>query len=397
MASKLTQLLFNDGEGVYYDDLNAVSDELRRHTVAALFGVGRMNAGEYDPSNVDGGSLAKLHVLGDSCAPSCSGSVNLRVDVLGGIVAQSTGWVPYQGNGLVASGDDLASVLAYCAFNAELSTVHDPGDASDRWDLVSVTISQVAGDSASRDFKDATTGVISTAVLNKRRNVVIAKTVTKGTPGSGTIPATPAGACRLYAIKVPALATGLLSNADLIDFRVPAGRTTIDVWTAAEHAAGRRGGTACTTTIGAMPYVTAGDNTSVLYHLPAVGQPHSMRLMAVCCLVGPSPSSAFELYRFAAAGTGTLLQSMSAGFRQVGLTSGQLAWAKQTSPTAGFIGATNPALCGWWANGYQAGYANRDDQAIGVGALTRIGLRFGAAAGTDQIAMVRFLFAGGLG
>lgn len=88
--------------------------------------------------------------------------------------------------------------------NGTVATLNANASGNDRYDLVSIDIAEAAGTATARDFKDGTTGVLSSNTPNKRVALSPTWTVTEGTPaGSPTIPALPANNKRWAAFRVP--------------------------------------------------------------------------------------------------------------------------------------------------------------------------------------------------
>lgn len=393
MASKLTKVLFNDGEGLDFNDLNDLIEEGRKHAVVALLSPGRGGAGSYEGMALSGSQW--LHVTGDSCAPKAS-ATNLTVDVLGGLITHSTSFAGAPGD--FSAGASLGAPATYAAYLNELRTTHAGGAGSDRWDLVSLHLSEADGGSESRDFEDATTRAKTTVAQLKQRNVIMTKTLTAGTPGSGVIPACPAGDVPLYAVMVPTGAAGVLLNSNIRDLRMPQGRFSIDVYAREELARGALvSGSFVTGSVnGAFGYVSSPAANHALCFIPRAPLGHAARLISVQTLVGESSTATLTLRRFNALSGGTLGGStLLADLTSTLATStaaGDLDW---TSTLVG-VSQTAPASCPFWINGWQAGYANRADGVAGHNHFDHLGFLFSSGSASEVISMVRFNFAGGL-
>jgi hypothetical protein len=121
---------------------------------------------------------------------------------------------------------DVPDTLSYYLAPAELLTTHAAAHATlERWDIVCLKLTEADGTSTARDFKDATTGAVTTVAQNKQRQVVLTKQVVQGTNaavGSATEPAIPAGFMKWAAVLVPpTYATAFVANSHFRDYRVP--------------------------------------------------------------------------------------------------------------------------------------------------------------------------------
>lgn len=121
---------------------------------------------------------------------------------------------------------DAPDTLSYYLAPAELLTTHAAAHATlERWDIVCIKLTEVDGASAARDFKDATTGAVTTVAQNKQKQVTLTKQVVQGTnaaTGTATEPAIPAGFAKWAAVLIPATyATSFVANSHFRDYRVP--------------------------------------------------------------------------------------------------------------------------------------------------------------------------------
>lgn len=208
-------VLFNDGEGLDHNDLNNAQRFLQAHVNDLLIRQRMRVASGVAIANTDG----KCYALGAGAGIKTTATA-LRSSNRAGVVAQlpSTSAV---------NGDDPRALLYYLA-DDELLTNHDAADATlDRWDIVCIKLDQVEGSSESRDFKDATTGVLSSASVNKQRAVALTKQVVKGAnaaAGTAVEPAIPSGYAKWAAVFIPAAFASTFSvSTHLRDYRVPIG------------------------------------------------------------------------------------------------------------------------------------------------------------------------------
>jgi hypothetical protein len=159
------------------------------------------------------------------------------VYTLGGGILSKSGLVMTGGNGLIAwrangagtTGDDSLLIPYYLKSDINVTlTTADP--TNPRWDLIEMKLDFVdndAADNVTRDFKDATTGVITSTTVVKKRKPKITVTLKTGTPaGSPTIPSVDSGYSALYALKVLAAGTSVTDD-NVIDYRLPAGHRKI--------------------------------------------------------------------------------------------------------------------------------------------------------------------------
>lgn len=320
------------------------------------------------------------NAIGDAGTPTPEAAANRSVKTLPGTIVQVVGSL---------TGDDPQAIAYYLASD-ELATTFDVGDASDRWDIVSVQLTNVDGSPEARQMRDNLGVITANPALNKRRNVTLAKTVTKGTPaGSPVEPATPAGQVKVFAVKIPALlgASPILA-ANIRDHRMPMGLQTIDSWSTAMLAAGFMPAGAWTVgTQGATPFVRASNIAASLLHVPNGSHGYAQRVVAIEAMVGESTTMAFLLQRAVstgAVGTFTDLDDPSTTFQ----------WTQSGNDLRFFRKsyATSP----FWVNGYESGYANRWDILAVPNNFTRLVLRATAGTTSEEIALVRFVLAGGM-
>jgi len=384
----IKELLFNDGEGLDVNDLNSLQRFLRSGFLDGIVRhLGRTSDGQfggigdtYSPN----GAFPGLNVFGHHCAPLASATA-LRVDPRAGILMQSTG---------TPDGNDPKTLL-YSATAAELQTLHTAGDGSNpRYDLVSVQLSHGNGDPESRDFEDGTTRVKSSTTPNKRRNVTLTKTLTVGTPaGSPTIPSTPANHVPLYAVLVPTSHSGVHLNTNIIDYRLPLGSYTVDVFAKDAYNRNAYSGSWNNTTGVAYGVTEAAASGAKLWLVPHMLKSVHSRLSAVSVVGSENSAASTYLLRrmFPLQGAGTSLLDMSG-------TDG-LANSLRHSVVSGSTEAPNFDLLGLghvvWANGYTSPEGNQYG-APAVNGTSRIALEIESGANLDAWVMARFHFIGGL-
>lgn len=218
MANKCKQVLFNDGEGLDYTDLNDAQRFLDSKVMDLVVGP-RTRTEDVPEQEAPFTPLSHLFCNGAGGYVAVSGTA-LRLAPTAGVFAQQiTGY----------TGDD-ATLLLYYADAAELVCDFDAGHATnDRWDLVSVQLELEEAAPETRDFQDATTLVITSETLDKKYRVKMTVTVTKGIEdGSEAIPSVPAGDVRYFAVKIPATFNAVFPDLDdVIDYRVPMGYQSV--------------------------------------------------------------------------------------------------------------------------------------------------------------------------
>lgn len=117
-----------------------------------------------------------------------------------------------------------AALLAYRKDAVTQFTVDAADPTNPRWDIVSAKIERITDPATvTLDFQDSGGNQTSQA-FNARRLYRLTMTYTPGAPaGSPAEPAVPAGEVKIARIVVPALAASLTNDANIIDFRQPAG------------------------------------------------------------------------------------------------------------------------------------------------------------------------------
>jgi hypothetical protein len=217
MAIEIKDVLFNDGEGLDYNDLNNIQ-RYERARFYDLF-LGQMMRGTVGGSDVLSTCAARasidatqLYAHGWGGAAKIfsngAGGPNLQLKNFSGLIAT------YGGGALTGL---APQVLPYHLDNEEVNPTFAAADPTNpRWDLVQIKINaEAGGTSTTRDFQDAFTGALTSTSFNKRFGSSITWNVKTGTPaGSPTVPTPDAGFFRLWAVFIPA-AFG--SNPILID------------------------------------------------------------------------------------------------------------------------------------------------------------------------------------
>jgi hypothetical protein len=398
---------FTDGEGV--DPIDFVS--MQRAALAQLVEPLISRLGVSDDGLREAPPLLGARVLGGDCQPLPSATA-LRIDPRPGILYFPVGaeldpggpagsFFPPAVTGAVAesgSGSE-PTTIPFWASATDLRTVHDPGDAQPRWDVVYLSVSWVNGPTVARDFKDAVTGALTTSNPSKRRIATLTKTLAKGTPAAAPIMAadTPIGTVPLYAVYVPAGHTGVFTNDQIVDFRHPLGYYHEDVYAVDAWNRGAFTGSWTRIAGGAFGAMAAANNTDTLTFVPQGPRGSQARLVGVSALVGnPGIGGAMNVHRFNASNYGTPeatlipLSDLAGG----SVAAGSAVWKSQWA-TDGFKPAPtfNGRFPAWITGNYNPIAAAA---ASGTNAFTRLGVTYTSQAVNARISLVRFTFAGGL-
>ncbi len=105
-----------------------------------------------------------------------------------------------------------------------ISVVVANAGGGDRYDALSIAFAEADEDTESRDFKDGSTGDITTTTPNKSRNIVATLTLTAGIEG-GAIAVVPAGEHLLCYVKV---LSGASVIDDIFDYTVPINNISVE-------------------------------------------------------------------------------------------------------------------------------------------------------------------------
>lgn len=221
MANEVKEVQFHDGEGLIYTDFNDAQRFLRAQlwdqVVASKF---HTNLDEFRPDFMNAAANAACYSIGGGGAPYASGSNNLSL--VEGMILQK---VTTNENG---SDPDF---LAYYISPFEVSLATAVGDATNpRYDILCVRLQNESADvldNIVRDFKDGTTGALTSQNFVKKRKVKATFQVVQGTPAaSPSQPAVPANYVKVAAVLVPALHNTFHSHNNILDYRIPHGIAT---------------------------------------------------------------------------------------------------------------------------------------------------------------------------
>lgn len=368
------EVLYTNTEGLDVVDLNN-AQRFARAQMADVWGFRLGEAGH--PLN------RSLHcnAIGDAGAPTPEGAANRSVKTLAGTIMQVVGSLT----------GDSPQTLAYYLAADELATTFAVGDATNpRWDIVTVQLAHADGDPEARQMRDNLGVITANPALNKRRNLGLTKTVTAGTPAASPVePATPANHVKVFAVLIPALlGAGPILAANIRDYRMPLGLQTCDAWSTIMNAGNFLPAATWTNGLqGATPVARSANAAASLLHYPNGSHGYAQRLLALEVLVSETTSMTFLLQRAladGATGTFTTLDDASLTF--------------QHTPAGNNVQFIRKSYSGTpiWVNGFESGYANRWDVLATPNNFTRLTMRCTAGATNEEVALVRFILAGGL-
>jgi hypothetical protein len=231
-------VLFSDGEGLDYVDLNGAQNKVLRtlldNCLASLLPDAILNdaTGTGDPDSAfdpDYSTNLTALLAGDFTAfvqAPIPGSAYWRptatsnqVELVSGPLAMVTDEPPATSTTpavapLFSLGRGLVATLTTAVGNG----------SNPRIDLIEVKAEWVDTTSTSRDFKDATTGQVTTNAFNKDRSVKFTYQLKQGTPAAiPTYPVPSSGFRAMAAIWVPTSHNAVHLRANLRDMRVPMG------------------------------------------------------------------------------------------------------------------------------------------------------------------------------
>lgn len=199
------EMLFNDGEGIRFEDQNdhqrLVRRALQDHVLGRRF---------FLPGHVIN---QDLRTLVDALMITGNGA-DMDITVHPGLsifrLTADPGQPDYR-------------YLLHEKQGTQVITVDAADGTNPRWDILSIKVEHEVGDSETRHFKDASTGALSSQSMDKRRRTKQTITYTPGTPNaSPSEPAVPSGEVKIARIIVAAGVT-TLDDDDIYDFRRPWG------------------------------------------------------------------------------------------------------------------------------------------------------------------------------
>lgn len=230
-------VLFNDGEGIVHDDLNLAEDltELRSLVWPLFTRIVCNSQGPMTDTGAQG--------LMDSQTENLQRAFTFGQGALFAVTSGTT--TAIYGGILACYDSDTKPLAAAASLNTESSPLrlfyvgettgaekveftHDLNPAgTPRIDMVSVKFDVVDDEALPRDFKDGTTGALTTTSPNKRSVIqatfVMRQGVDPTTPGS-----LPSDEHLLYSVSMPA-SSGVLTSGAMRDWTYPLGRRSLQL------------------------------------------------------------------------------------------------------------------------------------------------------------------------
>lgn len=280
MATSLTRskvVNFNDGQALAYDDLNAIvrSATSRAWEIpgywdlwAADFPFDSTPNTRFDaPTGING----RVFVKGGGVAPNFSGLT----------VTPSSGFIGTYVSAAYPADTQPVMRWVYLAQADSISFTHAAaGGGNYRYDLITVAMTEAASDSQNVDFKDGTTGALSTQSLNTRRSLTAQFTVTQGVAagsiGAAVIPNVPVGQCLLYVVLVGPSAIQFVQ-----DVTVPVGQPRFFSAPVGSFAISANTGTDWGVAAGQANIVAVAGNKQVVIAVPYFGGDPHARLLSL--------------------------------------------------------------------------------------------------------------------
>lgn len=176
---------YSDGEGATFGDQNDsqrfLSARLNDQVLEKLIGSPSNLDSEFGSQKGANSATTWAYCLNIGGGNPKQGSANNKIKVGAGTLLQKVGTI---------SGDE-ASLLSF-TFDGTNEFTLSNGDASNpRVDMLQMKLEYVNDDLQSRDFQDATTHVLSTTSMNKKRQVQCTLSIKAGTPGASPVYPTP--------------------------------------------------------------------------------------------------------------------------------------------------------------------------------------------------------------
>ncbi|MCP3669250.1 MAG: hypothetical protein GY814_02210 [Gammaproteobacteria bacterium] len=357
------KVLFNNTEAISHVDFNEMQNRMLIHQIEGIALRQRWESLDVLPY-VQGNDCAQYHDTGKTTS-------NLE-----GMLYQIVDTDSPDGT--------TQKILNYYMDAGELETVHTaPTDGSKRYDIIAVRIDDDSdSDSTSRDFKDATTGALSTQLFDKTRGTSLTIQVVEGTEvllvNSASKPDTPEGFIRMCAVLVSDSADINPLEDDIEDYRLPIGKimtyhmrgNDFSSVLGSEHSA-----------YGVL--VTGNSGGEVVYaHCPVASGLHRiMRIDTTLRNYGTTEDLAIDLIR---------MDEGASFFGTVETVLGQNSISPMDAAFQATVGPGDPSskqLSPLWSNGYKSGYA-ADHALSGWGAMNEgVSLKFTTGAGSSTFLM----------
>src|SRR5260221_4402106 len=176
--------LFNDGEGWVHTDSNDAQRFLAARLHDQIFEklIGNFSGSDPEFGGVNTNtSTAWSYCVDIGSAYPKQGSANNKIKLASGTLFQK----------LANSDGNEPSLLAYTFDGTDEFTLANGDATNPRVDMLQMKLSYLETDVQSRDFQDATTHVVTTQTMNKKRKVQLALSIKQGTPASSPTYPTP--------------------------------------------------------------------------------------------------------------------------------------------------------------------------------------------------------------
>jgi hypothetical protein len=200
MANDLFKaVLINDGQGVTDSDLTNISKFNLSRLAEQMFErmAGTLAVASKDPEyyGTNTALTSLIYTLTGGDAVIKQGSSNTKVTLTPGTIFQK----------LASTDGNEAQFIPYTVGASDVDLTIGAGGANPRIDILQVKLEWESGNSASRDFEDATTGAKTTQTTNTHRRVKATFSIKAGTTAATPVYPTPdAGYAVIAAIRVPA-------------------------------------------------------------------------------------------------------------------------------------------------------------------------------------------------
>lgn len=374
----MDKVIFNDGEEVDHADHNRNIDLMRRYLFDAL----GMNASQENCSWMAvRNNIARLRPFGYAGAMKRISSTVVRVN--GGL------WMYADFTASPLANEPVAVVGNLSAYQDLTVTGYAGLGGNARRDIIQARVLNVDEAATSQDFKDASTGALSSQTFVKRSNVTVQYALKQGTPGGflATEPSPDSGYFKIGSVLVRS--TGIDNEDEIFDWREPVGDSSIQqiapaMWTPSagtdwsiQTNGSRQSGTAS----GAELFAT------LQMHMPGAG-PLSDRLLArrlrrvsLDCDYGTTLPSASQV-KFRRVASGIPIPSGENVSSGTGIFNGEVGTLVTSNSHAQFVlyDATT-SYFPLWSNGKHSPYLNGD----ATYGPPMIGLKFIGANANDLV------------
>ncbi len=203
------RVLFNDGEGLDLTDLNDLSAFDRAFMIDGLLACNAQ-------TDLTDDLPSASYLFAPTAAQAYAKPTGTAKQI-----TNAAGWIGQWTS--AGAADGLTPKFLFFKLAAgDLLTTLDAGGGNNRWDGLFVKITEVDADSQDRDFKDATTGALTSQTLYKKRRTQLDFSVVKGTEATNpSFPSTPSGYVPYAYIYMPTGFSSVLTTAKISDMRVP--------------------------------------------------------------------------------------------------------------------------------------------------------------------------------